>query len=282
MSPVPSASTTHSASNEHIIYHTTGSISSIWTIIALTVILVAVCGVLCYSLYRCYRSALYQHDLEYTERLYKQTQASNSSLEKDSEGKAYWEKGRNSADYDGPNHSVISFESSSTMPDLTSPPLAVTYASQSPRILHASPILALPSDFEYEHVQLSNTSRYLDSKSASFYVLNVHARSHDAMSKSTIISNMSPILAAQNSATTSTEQGFTTAQDLAPKVSAICPRPRSMTLTLRRSRAPSLAGHRQDPFAHACSSDCTRLPLMDLHPGVESNPPIESCLRSQL
>ncbi|KIK59995.1 hypothetical protein GYMLUDRAFT_244777 [Collybiopsis luxurians FD-317 M1] len=178
---LPSTSTTFPTINTHTIYHTNPSISSVWTIFALTFIVIVITGVVCYSLYSCYHSAIYQQELEITDSLCQYPQESKSARKNPSKSRVRWEKWAkergSSEEKTGSkcsilnsdfNHSLASFDSSSTMPDLSCPPLAVTYSTNSPRMHHASPIVPLPK--EHDHVKLCPTPVFFDSNSIPFYV----------------------------------------------------------------------------------------------------------------
>ncbi|KAJ3820185.1 hypothetical protein F5880DRAFT_1590104 [Lentinula raphanica] len=64
---VPSSTFTAHSTSSYTNYHTHPTITSIWTIIALTIVVTVVSGVLCYSIYSCYQTAAYQHRLHITE-----------------------------------------------------------------------------------------------------------------------------------------------------------------------------------------------------------------------
>ncbi|KAJ3860605.1 hypothetical protein EV359DRAFT_85158 [Lentinula novae-zelandiae] len=175
-------SSTAYPTNDHIIRHTHPSLNNIWTIIALTFVVVVVSCVVCYSIYSCYHSAVYQQQLEIAESIrqraifesrFREGLSANGELN-DMHLKKHVcleETAKLPAlnpDYNG---SVTSFQSS-TMPDITSPALAVTYSTQIPFMHHAPPIFPLPGT-DYEAVKLSpgpSTPILFDSNNISFYI----------------------------------------------------------------------------------------------------------------
>ncbi|KAF8826307.1 hypothetical protein F5879DRAFT_9398 [Lentinula edodes] len=185
MSPAHSEfmpSSTAYPTNDHIIRHTHPSLNSIWTIIALTFVVVVVSCVVCYSIYSCYHSAVYQQQLEIAESIRQRARAESRSRKglsangqlNDMHLKKHVcleETAKLSALHTDYNGSVTSFQSS-TMPDITSPALAVTYSTQTPFMHHASPIFPLPGT-DYESVKLSpgsSTPILFDSNNIPFYM----------------------------------------------------------------------------------------------------------------
>ncbi|KAF9071051.1 hypothetical protein BDP27DRAFT_1446542 [Rhodocollybia butyracea] len=264
MSPARSSTTLSelmASSTSPTIYtidHTHPTLTSI-SIIALTLVVIVVGGIGYYSIYSCYRSAMYQQELERTEsqraRGDTKIMSQKDQLEHHRTGFGTKEQTGSSVNFS----SVFSFQSSSTMPDLTSPPLAVTYSTHAPH--HASPIFRLPADVET--VTLSSPPTvFLDSNSIPFYVpespsspfidpklapvggaFEYTGRSNSrARASETARAKFSPLIS-DSSCLPSMSSGTST--------TAVCPRPRSFSSSARlsRTRATSIVEENCDPFA---------------------------------
>ncbi|KAJ3812123.1 hypothetical protein F5876DRAFT_75139 [Lentinula aff. lateritia] len=235
MSPAHSEfmpSSTAYPTNDHTIRHTHPSINNVWTIVALTFVVVVVSCVVCYSIYSCYHSAVYQQQLEIAESLRQRARAESRSRKclsangelDDMHLKKHVrleETAKLSALHTDYNSSVTSFQSS-TMPDITSPTLAVTYSTQTPFMHHASPIFPLPGT-DYEAVKLSSgpsTPILFDSNNIPFYMSESPLMNHKLVPADGSFDrppSMSP----------PTEQVLTSGHEACVNVTAVCSRPRS-------------------------------------------------------
>ncbi|KAJ3983434.1 hypothetical protein F5890DRAFT_1523113 [Lentinula detonsa] len=256
----PSTSTAHTT-NSYTIYHTHSTLTSVWTIIALSFIAVGVSGVFCYSIYSCYQTAAYQRHLEITKSIRQRKRAESRARKdlatNDELNDEYLEAKRSAINSERSN-SVTSFQSSPRMPDINSPPLAVTYPTHTtPYMIHASPISPLPCT-EYEPVKLSPgppAPMFFDSNSIPFYITE--------MPRSPLInSKLAPVAGsfitisndpADISSPLASDTSMSNTTELA-KVTAFCPRPRSTSARLSRTRAGSLVDENCDPFSRAAPS----------------------------
>ncbi|KAJ3994839.1 hypothetical protein F5050DRAFT_412467 [Lentinula boryana] len=275
--PEPSTSTAYTT-NSYTIYHTHSTLTSVWTIIALSFIAVVVSGVFCYSIYSCYQTAAYQRHLEITKSIRQRTRAESRAekdlvmnddelndeyseakvgifftIQKSPSNRAIYVLSQRLALNSEHNNSVTSFQSSPRMPDINLPPLAVTYSTHTtPYMIHASPISPLPCT-QYEPVKLSPgppAPMFFDSNSIPFYI-NEMPRSPLINSKLApvagsfiTISNDPADISSPLASDTSTSNTTGCA-----KVTAFCPRPRSTSARLSRTRAGSFVDENCDPFS---------------------------------
>ncbi|KAJ4471961.1 hypothetical protein J3R30DRAFT_3685515 [Lentinula aciculospora] len=254
---MPSTST---ATHNYIIKHTHPNLTSTWAIIALTFVVIVVSGVLCYSIYSCYHSAVYQQQLEITESIRQRAnhaskdQSAYNQSDDDLTGRRSGFKAKRLILNRKRSNSVATSQSSSTMPDITSPPLAVTYSTHTPYMYHASPISPLRST-EYESVQLSpglSTPMYLDSNSIPYYIPEIPGSPLINSKLAPMCSSFKPSFNCSPFIFPPLTHGASTFKiETLAKFTAVCPRPQSTSAQLSRTRSASLVNGDLNSFARA-------------------------------
>ncbi|KAJ3777042.1 hypothetical protein FB446DRAFT_811647 [Lentinula raphanica] len=275
---MPSSTFTAHSTNSYTNYHTHPTITSIWTIIALTIVVTVVSGVLCYSIYSCYQTAAYQHRLHITELNCQRAQARISvkarlSSTKDGHTNEEYIEDR-LLDFDiakrlsfnmGNSNSMISSRSSA-ITDIDSPPLAAIYSTHNvPYMIHKSPISPiLPCD--YESAQKSPgppAPIFFDSNHIPFYM-------PESPRSPLFDSKLAPVAGSLNTnsydASPTVSSTFTSAMPIldasdCAKVTAFCPRPRSASTRQACKRVASSESLAEDPcpFSQVSSSPTTNV-----------------------